>query len=194
MSHKFLGGASLCALLLKIDRELAAEVREAGCPCGGRLHTSNYPRKPRGGPEDPGPEHRERLSFCCDRDGCRKRATPPSTRFFGRRLYFALVVVLIVARVHGATDARVRKLAALVGGVSDRTLERWRTWWQEAFPATEFWREHQARLSPAVEADRLPGSLIDRFDGRSRRERLVASLRFLSPLTTAWPARLARQK
>lgn len=193
MSHRFLGSASLYTLLLKIDRELAKEVREAGCRCGGRLHTSNYPRKPRGGPEDLGPEHSERLSFCCDQDGCRKRATPPSTRFFGRRLYFALVVVLIVARVHGATTARVRKLAALVGDVSDRTLERWRVWWQETLPATEFWREHQARLSPAVEADRLPASLIDRFDGPSRREKLVASLRFLSPLTTAW-RRPARQK
>lgn len=186
MSHRFLVSASFYRFLLRIDAERSEEVREAGCGCGGRLHRSNYPRKPRGGPDDLGKEHHERLSFCCDQDGCRKRATPPSVRFFGRRVYLGAVVTLVAAIMHGATAARVRKLAALVGDVSDRTLLRWRSWWQESFPTTEFWREHGARLSSALAADLLPASLIERFAGCDIKARLVATLRFLSPLTTAW--------
>ena len=186
MSHRFLVSARLYSILLRIDEECSEEVREAGCPCGGRLHTSHYPRKPRGGPAELGPEQRERLSFCCDRDGCRKRATPPSVRFLGQRVYMAAVVTLVAALMHGTTAARIRKLATLVGDVSDRTLSRWRSWWQEIFPTTDFWREHGARLAPALATDRLPASLIERFSGNDIQARLVATLRFLSPLTTAW--------
>ena len=36
-------------LLPRIDSDLAASARAAGCPaCGGRLDVANYPRKPRG--------------------------------------------------------------------------------------------------------------------------------------------------
>jgi hypothetical protein len=38
-----------------------------------------------------------RFSFCCDRDGCRNRATPPSVRFLGRKVYLGAVVMLISA-------------------------------------------------------------------------------------------------
>jgi hypothetical protein len=39
-----------------------------------------------------------RTSFCCHRDGCRERATPPSVVFLGRRVYAGAAVVLGVAR------------------------------------------------------------------------------------------------
>ena len=42
-------------------------------------------------------EYAERFSFCCAVDGCRKRATPPSLRFLGRKVYLATVVTLISA-------------------------------------------------------------------------------------------------
>ena len=47
------------------------------------------------GPGDLPDEYRYRFSFCCDRDGCRKRVTPPSVRFLGRRVYLGAVVILI---------------------------------------------------------------------------------------------------
>jgi len=43
------------------------------------------------------------LSFCCALDGCRSRATPPSLRFLGRKVYLAAIVVLIAILRHGAT-------------------------------------------------------------------------------------------
>jgi hypothetical protein len=76
---------SFWPLLLSIDRDLAECARRQGCLCGGRLHRANYPRVPRGGPEHLPHEYRQRFSFCCERDGWRKRLTPPSARFLGRK-------------------------------------------------------------------------------------------------------------
>ncbi len=66
--------------------------------CGGTLHRGNYQRKTRGfGPGvdaeclagEPGPDLR--LSFCCEREGCRTRHTPASVRFLGRHVYAAVI-------------------------------------------------------------------------------------------------------
>jgi len=68
--HALLRDANLYDLLLTFDRALAAGARAAGCVvCGGSLHSARYPRKPRGGPDDLGPDYAMRLSFCCAADG-----------------------------------------------------------------------------------------------------------------------------
>jgi hypothetical protein len=182
LCHRVLQDASFFALLLKIDRDLAEAVREAGCPeCAAAVHAAHYPRKPRGGPAGLEPAYRRRFSFCCSAEGCRKRATPPSVRFLGRRLYLGIVVVLASTLLHGATPDRVRRLARELG-VSRETIERWRVWWREEFPATPLWQERRGDFSPAVERSRLPASLLERFLG-GERERLVGLLYFLTPLT-----------
>jgi hypothetical protein len=84
MYHTFPPAASFWPFLLTIDQDLAETTRRHGCPCGGRLHRSNYPRKPRGDCDTLSDTYNTRFSFCCDRDGCRKRSTAPSVRFFGR--------------------------------------------------------------------------------------------------------------
>ena len=71
--------------LFAIDQDLADAIRKIGCPCGGRLHSADYLRNPCGVAGGLIDELRIRLSFCCDRDGCRKRTTPPSVRFLGRK-------------------------------------------------------------------------------------------------------------
>ena len=58
---------------------------------------------------------RIRLSFCCDRDGCRKRTTPPSVRFLGRKVYLGAIVILISAMRQGPSPRRVRELSARFG-------------------------------------------------------------------------------
>ena len=85
MYHELPRGASFWSFLFAIDQDLAETTRKKACPCGGRLHCANYPRKPRGTPVQLPEPQRLRLSFCCDRDGCRKRVTPPSVRFLGRK-------------------------------------------------------------------------------------------------------------
>ena len=182
MCHDILGDARLYALLLKYDEDLAAEAQAAGCECGGVLHVSDFPRKPRGGPSDLGAEHDRRLSFCCDRDGCRGRVTPPSVRFLGRRVYLGAVVVLVSAMLNGPTPGRVAKLVLLIGA-SRRTLQRWRAWWRTALAESAFWKAAGGRFTTPVARRVLPQSLLDRFGGDAR-DRLVAVLRFLSPITT----------
>ena len=116
MCHALLRDASLYAQLLTFDQDLAAEARAAGCGfCGGRLHSARYPRKPRGGLEDLGPDYTTRLSFCCAVDGCRRRTTPPSVRYLGRRVYLGAVVVLVTALRGGITATRAAQLRAWLG-------------------------------------------------------------------------------
>jgi hypothetical protein len=172
-------------LLLAFDRDLVAAARAAGCPCGGRLHSARYRRKPRGRPCSLSPEHDWRLSFCCAVDGCRARNTPPSLRFLGRKVYVAAIVVLIAILRHGATGARMERLAQVVK-VDRRTVERWRRWWRDRFTATPFWRAAGGAFMPPVDHERLPASLLERFIGDGA-ERLIALLRFLLPLTEGPP-------
>ena len=178
MSTAILYDPKIFVILNHIDSDLADKTRAEGCSCGGRLHTSNYPRKPRA-PVDLGAEHRKRHSFCCAE--CRRRETPPSVRFFGRRVYAFPVVVLLTALAAGLSGQRLSTLRKEFG-VDRRTLERWRVWWREVFPETRFWKVARARFSPAVDASRLD-ALLDRF--RDGRDGVVDLLRFLSPMTRA---------
>jgi hypothetical protein len=126
--------------LLAFDRDLADAARAGRCTrCGGALHSASYPRKPRGRLCRLGPEHDRRFSFCCAADGCRSRVTPPSLRFLGRSVYLAATVVVVAAMQHGVTASRMEGLSQAIG-VDRRTVERWRVWWRERFPATPFWR------------------------------------------------------
>ena len=183
MCHALLSDSTLYKLLLEFDRDLAAKARDAGCTCGGVLHAADYPRKPRGGPEGLPGEYRSRLSFCCAVDGCRKRTTPASMRFLGRRVYLAAVVVLATAMEGGISAKRAARLRELVG-VSLRTLKRWRVWWRAQFIENSFWKQERGRFSPPVDVEALPASLLERFSGEDERGRLIQTLAFLKPLTT----------
>jgi hypothetical protein len=177
-----LADATFHELLFACDRDLADTARCAGCArCSGAVHSAPYWRKPRGRPCRLGREHDLRFSFCCAVDGCRSRATPPSLRFLGPKVYIAAIVVLIAMLRHGATARRMRELDRVIG-VDRRTVERWRRWWRDSFTTTSFWRIARATLMPPVDQNRLPAALIERFAGDDA-DRLVALLRFMGPLT-----------
>ena len=185
MYHKLLADASFWAFLFSIDEDLAETQRAEQCPaCGGRLHCANYPRKPRG-PRNLPEQYRFRLSFCCSRDGCRKRVTPPSVRFLGRKVYLGAIVILVSAMRQGTTPRRVRELTERFG-VSRRTIYRWRVFWNEYFPRTRFWKLARARLVPAFDIVDFPRSLLEAFVGNDdNRDGWGKLLRFLAPITTA---------
>jgi hypothetical protein len=167
-------------LLLRFDQDLAAQVRAGRCPsCGAALHSASYPRKPRGGPTGLGAEHHERLSLCCAAEGCRQRATPPSLRFLGPKVYWGAMVILISAMRCGATPARMRQLQEWAG-VSRRTVARWREWWSGDFADSPLWRA-AAWLPPVATTD-LPAALLERFAGDLERQ-MMSLLRFLAPVT-----------
>ncbi len=190
MCQKLLGDARFFRLLLLYDEDLAAIARAGGClVCGGPVHRARYPRKPRGGPSDLGAAYDRRESFCCAKDGCRKRLTPPSLRFLGRKVYLGAVVVLISAMMHGASAKRLKRLRATIGA-SRYTIERWRAWWRTTFAESAWWKGMRGRFSPPVATSALPNALLARFVGDAE-ERLVALLRFLAPLTTTAASPLA---
>jgi len=168
-----------------MDQELASQARADGCPCGGILHQANYPRKPRGCPESVRPNYASRFSFCCS--ACRKRSTPTSVRFLGRRIYLGLAVVLMSARRAGPTSPLlpVTQMCA----IPIRTLQRWRQWWRDQFPRTGFWQATCGRFMPSVEIPLLPASLLERFRG-SADEQLYRLLVFLSPISVSHPVTL----
>ena len=184
MYQTILSDTNLYRTLLKLDEDLAAETRQRGCACGGKLHSAQYARKPRGVPEELEEAYCRRQSFCCAEEGCRKRTTPASFRFLARRVYVSVVVVLLTALRHGATPERVGKLRQMVG-VSVRTLERWRRWWLEQFARSSFWKGARGRLRAPVEEGRLPLSLLECFENPSPEERMTDLLRFILPLTTS---------
>jgi hypothetical protein len=180
--RKYLADQKLLQLAEKIDIDLTEEARSKGCLlCGGALHRSDYDRKPRGGPQ-----WDIRFSLCCAKEGCRKRHTPPSVRFMGRRVYAGLVVVLVSAMAHGLTPERVKSLREALG-IDRRTLERWRQWWLGTFLESSFWREARARFMPPLCRKTMPLSLCQSFEVQ-RRDRLLDLLKFLAPITTpsAW--------
>lgn len=186
MYQELLGDASLFELLRAIDLDLAEEVRSAGCRCGGVLHSARYLRKPRGGPPGLGREHGIRESFCCAEEGCRRRATPASVRFLGRKVFFSVVVLLVPVLRDGLTPARFRRLERELP-VSRRTVQRWRRWWREAFMTTTLWRRRGAEL-PQLEEDRLPGSLLSAFSSPGLAG-VVSVLRWLAPVGAGGQAR-----
>jgi hypothetical protein len=173
--------ATLWEALLAIDQDLAATAQAGGCRrCAGRLHCGDFRRKPRGGPATLPTAYAWRTSFCCAQ--CRKRLTPPSVRFLGRRVYLGAVVVLACVLRQGPTPTRVARLRELLG-VSADTLARWHRWWRDAFRRTGWWRAARGRLARPVDHADLPRDLLAQFGGEPLVQ-VIALLRFLSPLTT----------
>ena len=178
MYQSLLRDSRLFDLLLRFDGELAAETRRGGCECGGVLHSARYQRKPRGGPCGLGAECCVRDSFCCAT--CRLRATPPSLRFLGRKVFFGALVLLIPVLRDGPTAERLSRLCTTFA-VSVRTVRRWCRYWRETFVASRQWEAMRGLFAAPLSADDMPRSLLEAFSKISdTRDRLVAVLRLVS--------------
>jgi hypothetical protein len=172
--------------LLAIDVAIVeCAAREPCADCGGPLYRGDFPRKPRGGRIAAfGDLFDRRFSLCCGREGCRHRATPPSFRFLGRRVYVGAVVIVASAvalrRMAGAAVTRST-------GVPARTTRRWLRWWREPFTTTVSFAELSARVVPAPERQRLPASLLERLaaDGPVAVRKLLGWLALIT--TTSCP-------
>lgn len=184
MVHAYGADAKWFATLAEIDEIFAKRVREAGCAdCGGPLDRADYDRKPRGDVGEAMAAYSRRRSFCCRRDGCRHRATPPSVRFLGRKVYVAALVV--IASVLGRQRSLVgRGAPRRVEGVPVRTVRRWLTFWSVTFTLTAFWTGAKGFLASPVEEARLPGSLLVRFGAPSETTTIRRLLRWIAPITT----------
>ncbi|MGH7262274.1 MAG: hypothetical protein ACREI9_16695 [Nitrospiraceae bacterium] len=169
-------------LLLRLDEDLAAEARRRGCECGGVLHSARYERKPRGGPAGLGRESAVRFSFCCATEGCRRRLTPPSLRFLGRKVFFGILVLLVPVLRDGSNPERLSRLCERFS-VSVRTVRRWIRFWRETFVTSRVWQAVRGRFARPVREDGMPRSLLEAFSEiRETESRVVAVLRLVSPI------------
>jgi hypothetical protein len=174
-------GRRFFRLQQEIDLDECRRVQSLGCPaCGGPLDRNDHARKPRGLPFQHFDSDPRRLNLCC-RD-CRAHNMPESVVYLGRRVYVGVVLVLASILVSGLTPRRLVRVQADLG-VSAQTVRRWRQWWQNGFVESRFWAARRGLLLPPVAVLDLPNDLVGRFVRRPGISRLLAFLRFLSPLT-----------
>jgi hypothetical protein len=173
-------GREFFVMLEQADEKTVQQAVAEGCAvCGGPLHHADFERKPRGALVAlQGEQSVRRFSLCCGREGCRKRLTPPSLRFLGRRVYLGVVVIVasfaaqMFATAHTSEPKR---------GVPARTVRRWLDWWGGGFISTEVFVAIRARLI-GVDERKLPNSIVDRLPG-SPEQKARAMLDWLWPLT-----------
>jgi hypothetical protein len=131
-----------------------------------------------------------RLSFCCAEENCRRRCTPPSVRFLGRKVYLSVIVILATAMRHGLTSKRRKQLIEELD-LWPQTLVRWRGWWRELFPTTRCWKTEQGHFIPPVDIRQLPGALLGQLLAPDLLGRLCLLLRLVAAVTTrSWSGSL----
>jgi len=189
--HAYLNDSSFYTFLSLIDQDIAAEVQAAGCPyCGGILHSARYPRKPRGLRHLLDDSYATRLSFCCAEDSCRRRTTPPSVRFLGRKVYLGVIIILITALEHGLSPKRRKQLIETLD-IWPQTMARWKKWWRAVLPESRCWQAMRGHFIPPLNTHQLPGALLGRLKGEDLMQRLCHLLQSLVPITTtSWSGSL----
>jgi hypothetical protein len=169
--------------LMAVDEEILERAAAQACRfCDGPLHRGDFFRKPRGGLlAAAGEVFTRRFSLCCGREGCRRRAMPPSVRFLGRRVYLGAAVILASMIALCLAAARDCQRAT---EIPFRTVRRWSQWWRGPFITTAVFVDLSSQLVPAISHEALPTSLIMRFTGEPS-TRIGGLLGWLAPLTTA---------
>jgi len=181
---KLLDRASFFASLYALDKEIGRAVQARGCGyCGGPLHAGHYERRPRGLNFEPERAWLVRLSYSCGREGCRRRTTPVSVRFFGHKVYAAAAFLLLSAQATGPLTNRLLGEIERVVGTSVETLRRWRRWWRDGFVPGRYWRQMRARFSPPVaeEHGEIAASILGRFGAAGDEAAVERCLRFVAP-------------
>ena len=182
--------ATLYEALHRIDLDLAEQTKAAGCPwCGDPLDYGRWSRQPRGC--DLPDALKIRHGLCCRREGCRRRTTPPSTLFQGRRVYWSAVILVSVLVRQRRLEGRSARALRLRFGVTHRTLLRWIGWFETAQARTRGWRTLRGLVPASVSDRELPSSLLAALEGKhgAGSGALVACLRLLSGAAEACFAR-----
>ena len=172
------------------------------CPyCGGPLHQGNYTRKPRGGPLGLPEKFSIRFSLCCGRPGCRRRVLPKSVLFDGRRVYWRMVIlVVIVLRQQRPRGMTMEKLKAELG-VDSKTVRRWQGWYRKRLSRCGEWKELSSRFAGGLEPGKEASTLISVFiaennveSGMARLLRFIAEYEHISPGKMEVTQKMVRSK
>ena len=167
--------------LLKIDKDIAKLIQEGRCIyCGEKLDAAHFRRKEGFGiPKNCGDDCLIRFSFCCRKDGCRRRATAPSLRFLPGKSYLTVIISLMSIMTHGATKDRLRKLEEELK-ISPQTIMKWRKWWREDFFKSDYWKVQKGYHSLMIKGEDFLSSLLENFIGKDSFAGLTSFLGFLS--------------
>lgn len=177
-----INNVKLYQLLFFIDSDLAEQKRGNSCPfCGAPLHTANYLRKPRGGPGNIPEAFSIRHSLCCSAENCRRRVLPPSLRFWDRKVYWSIVILVTVVlrqqRTEGYSAGKIQKLV----GISRHTLKRWIHYFTKIFPMSDKGKQICGLAGAVLNTGSIPSTLIlffiDRFGAT---QGLIKSLQLFS--------------
>ena len=182
MYHYLLLDTRLYNSLFALDLLIAEQTKQSKCLfCGGVLHQSHFPRKPRGIPAAGlHCDYPIRFSYCCSQEGCRKRLTPPSMRFLSRKVYSSVIIFLIFLFKASTDESKVDELNKFFNTtLSVETLRRWRDFWKNTVPQSHTFKRQGFNC---FIAPNLPSSLLSLFAGPLSQQ-LEMSLRWILPLT-----------
>ena len=181
MLLELLKNKSLFYDLYTIDKDIAVQCRQMPCPfCGGTLHYANYFRKPRGEPAGVDEKCFIRFSLCCGNEGCRHRIMPPSCRFMDRKVYWHVVILIIISEYQNK-ETNIFKLSKLFT-VSRNTIARWIIFFQDTFPSSPQWQRIRGQVTAFIKNNELPASLVNHFLNfkSCAKDAFISCLKFLS--------------
>jgi len=88
---------------------------------------------------------------------------PPSVRFWGRRVYWAPVLLIISALRQGTNPAVTLERLKGFCGVWRSTVKRWQRYFRDLFAQSIGYRRLSGHLMPPIVSDQLPAALLQRF-------------------------------
>lgn len=175
MYHTALLAVSFWEALFFLDVKISDEFMKTACceRCGCRFFSaSDYVRKPRGFPEEINASiidkcFGSRFSFRCG--GCRKRITPPSVRFLGRKIYIAPAIIWASRLIEqgnvasGIATALDQIRNELQDFLPAKTARRWMNWWRGAVWSSPFWRAWQGQLYGHIMQEKFLSGVWEHF-------------------------------
>ena len=113
---------------------------------------------------------------------CRRRCLPASCLFMGRRVYWAGVIIVVMALRQNRPEGTGTSELMRMFGMSRKTLFRWISYFREAFPSSARWQRLRGRVHSSIRDSELPGELLRYFIryADSTGDGLVGCLRFLA--------------
>jgi hypothetical protein len=105
---------------------------------------------------------------------------PPSVRFWGRRVYWAPVLLLVTALRQGKNPTVTLQRLKAFCGVWRSTVSRWRSYFTNLFAKSSSYRHLSGYFMPPPATDKLPKTLLERFCRCDPQAALVSCLHTLA--------------
>jgi hypothetical protein len=106
---------------------------------------------------------------------------PPSCRFMGRKVYWYIVILIILSNWQNKETTNIFKLSKLFD-VSRNTIPRWIAFFQDIFPSSHQWKRIRGKVAAFIKNNELPSNLVNHFSNLKScaKDALISCLKFLS--------------